>query len=482
MNDADVTEIDDKIRPQDDRHSRGTYLSFGSYQITWTVIVSTLNLFLFFYYHAVLGLEPWLILLATVIYTVWDAINEPVVAYLLDRNFKFTRKWGRRFPWIVVSIIPLCLSLYLVFTAPAVDARVNPWPVFWWLVMSMAIFDLFITILDVNAGSLRADKFRTETERRRYSGYFGPMDMISMVIGMIVPPLFLGLGEGREAFSIMAAFIAVIGIICGILFIPGAREDKIIIDRYFAGDYERMGFLEGIKEVMKQKSFIAFWISYSTFGMATTLMTAMSVYVVVFILRADIFVMTFLFALFLLGALISVPLWLHFLKKSEDAKKVYTIGGIVLAIAMIPLLFFQSLLDLMIVFFILGLSVGCIWTLGVPYILSNVQDDYVVRTEKNQKGVILGTWAFVGRFVNFMDELIIAIVFTLVGFKAGYDTYDGLANAVDDIGLVLLGIRLLVSIIPMCVLLIGVVVFWKLYPLTKEKVLENREKLNELGF
>ena len=106
----------------------------------------------------------------------------------------------------------------------------------------------------------------------------------------------------------------------------------------------------------------------------------------------------------------------------------------------------------------------------------------MVRTEKNQKGVLLGTWAFVGRFVNFMDELIIAIVFTIVGFKAGYDTYEELASAVDDIELALLGIRLLVSIIPMCVLLIGVVVFWKFYPLTKEKVMENRAKLKELGF
>ena len=280
----------------------------------------------------------------------------------------------------------------------------------------------------------------------------------------------------------MAALIAVIGIISGILFLPGAREDKIIIDRYFSRDYERMGFFGGIKEVLKQKSFIAFWISYSTFGMATTIMTAMPVYVVVFILRADVFILTFLFALFLLGALISVPIWLRFLKKSEDTKKVYTIGGITLAIAVIPFLFFQGLIELMIFFFTLGLAVGCIWTLGVPYILSNVQDDYVVRTEKNQKGVLLGTWAFVGRFVNFMDELIIAIVFTLVGFKAGYDTYDELAAAVDDIELALLGIRLLVSIIPMCILLFGVLVFWKLYPLTKEKVLENKAKLKELGF
>ena len=306
--------------------------------------------------------------------------------------------------------------------------------------------------------------------------------MISQVIGMVIPPLFLGLGEGREAFALMAAFVAFIAIISSILFLPGAREDKLIIDRYYSREYERMGFLEGIKEVLKQRSFIAFYVSYTTFGVATTLMTAMAIYVTVFILRIDPFIMTFFFALLLLGALISVPLWLRYLKKTNNSKKVYLTGGVALCLAVVPFTFFQTIYDLMIMFFILGLAIGCIWSLGVPYILSNVQDDYVVRTGKNQKGVLLGTWAVVSRFTNFIDELLIAIVFGLVGFKAGYDTYEELAAVVDDIQLVLWGIRLLVGIIPMCILLIGVIVFWKFYLLTEDKVLENKAKLKELGF
>lgn len=470
------------VNYQEDRYSKGTYLSFSMYQITWTTVMASINLFLFFYYHAVLGLDPWLILLATGIYTVWDSVNEPIVGYLLDRNFKWTKKWGRRFPWIIIGCIPFCLSLYLIFSAPDIDARVNPWPVFWWLIMSMAIFDTFITIADVNVGALRADKFRTEIERRRYSGYFAPIDMISQVIGMTIPPLFLGLGEGREAFAIMAALVALIAIISAILFLPGAREDKIIIDRYYSKDYKRMGFFEGMKEVIRQKSFIAFYFSYTTFLVATTLMTGMIVYLAIFILRTDPFIMTILFAVFLLGALISVPIWLRFLKKSNNNKKVYLIGGVVLSLALIPITFFQTMYDLMVIFFIVGLAMGCIWSLGVPVILSNVQDDYVVRTGKNQKGVLLGTWAFVGRFTNFIDELLIAIVFGVVGFKAGYDTYDELAAAVDDINLVVWGIRLLVGLIPMCIILLGVVIFWKVYPLTQEKMLENKERLKELGF
>jgi len=46
---------------------------------------------------------------------------------------------------------------------------------------------------------------------------------------------------------------------------------------------------------------------------------------------------------------------------------------------------------------------------------------------------------------------------------------------------VLLGIRLLSGLIPAIVMLAGVLVFWKFFPLTKEIVLENKAKLEELG-
>jgi len=474
MNQTDV-ELKETI------YSNLNILSFSMYQIVWTIIVSALNMTYFFFYHTVVGLEPIYIFSAMVIFMVWDSINEPFLAFLVDRNFKWTRKWGRRFPWVVVCIIPWCLSFYLIYTPPNVDAATNPWPVFGWLIMSFFIFDTFVTILDVNVGTLRADKFRSDAQRKRYSKFFGPVDMIAVAIGTMIPPLFL-FGQTRDAYALMAAAIVVIAIICAILFLPGVREDKTIIDRYYSREYERMGFFTGMKEVIKQKSFMVFYASYTTFGIATTLMTAMGLYLVTFILGAgeDIFIM--LMATFLIGAMISVFIWHKYLKKVNNTKKVYTIGGFILCAALLPLAFFVTLADLLLFFFIAGLAMGCIWTLGVPVVLSDVQDDYVVRTGKNQKGMILGTWALISRFTAFFDELFITIVFAITMFPAGINTLQGLIDSGANIELIQWGLRFLIGIIPMCVLLLGVLIFWKFYPLDPEKVAENKAKLEELGF
>ena len=56
------------------------------------------------------------------------------------------------------------------------------------------------------------------------------------------------------------------------------------------------------------------------------------------------------------------------------------------------------------------------------------------------------------------------------------------AVGVDNIGLVLLGIRLIQGVIPALVLLLGVLIIWKFFPITQEKLLSNKVKMKELGF
>lgn len=461
-------------------HSKKTYLSFSMYQITWTIIVQTMGLYLYFYYHTKIGLDPTLIFIATLLNTFWAAFNDPLIGYFTDRNFNFTRKWGRRFPWIAIGLIPWCFIIILVFSAP--DATVNPWPAFIWLLLMLVIYDLFITLSDVHANILRADKFRSEADRKKYSGYFGVFDMIAMALGTAIPPLLI-FGEDKIYFTIMAAIVAVIALVCAIIFLKfGAREDKVMIDRYYSRDYERFKFLPGIKEVLKQKSFVGFWLGGIGWGVATTMMTAMVAYVATYVLVVPEEIMTLLLALFIIGAIVSVPFWMKIYKKNGDARKTYLIGGFAMCIALVPLTFFVSVIDLAIFMFIAGFTMGCVWSIQIAVIFSHVQDDYVIRTGKNQKGLLIGAWAVLGLLTAFLDELIFAIVFGITGFRGGIETYVDLLNSGADYRAVSWGIRMLVGVIPALIMALGTYAFWVAYPLTKEKVEENKAKLLELGF
>ena len=353
-----------------------------------------------------------------------------------------------------------------------------------WLIFSLFVFDLFITLVDIHVSILRADKFRTETERRKYAGSWGFFDMLAQILGMMLPPLLFFFGETILSYTVMAAIIAVIMIIFGAIFVfKGAREDKIIIDRYYSREYESVNVFKGVLLVIKQKSFMALYAGYVAFLVATTIMTGMVAYLVTFILRdPDPDAMIIYLALFLGGALISIPIWIRVLKKMNNNKKTYIIGSLLLCCLIIPLTFFQTNIDLMIIMFFAGIGNGSVWTIGMPVLYSNVQDDFVVRNGKNQKGILIGTWAVISLVTAFIDEALITIVFTSTGFDAGLKDYTALVASGADVGLVLFGIRLLLGVIPAIVILVGTLIFWKFYPLTQEKVMENKAKLAEIGF
>lgn len=70
-----------------------------------------------------MGLNTLLTGTALIIFAIWDAINDTVVGYISDRPYRFTKRWGRRFPWIVSVFIPMLIFFLLIFYPPLGGAR-----------------------------------------------------------------------------------------------------------------------------------------------------------------------------------------------------------------------------------------------------------------------------------------------------------------------------------------------------------------------
>ncbi|MHA1803674.1 MAG: MFS transporter [Promethearchaeota archaeon] len=469
--------FDDKIS----RHSTLTFFSFAFYQFPASLVTTAQTVVLFFFYEAVIGLNTWLVFLGFTIATIWDAINDPLLGFLTDRNIRLTKRLGRRFPWILFGVIPWSFSLLFIYMPPPLDPVSQGWLLTLWLIFALCFFDTFHTLIYVQIVALRADKFRTEEERRRLSQFFVPIDAISSVTGSILPPLFLGLGEGNEGFAIMAILISIITLASSFIFLPGTKEDEIMIKRYFEQEFKRMGFFTGLRELFKSKAFIVFILTFIFFEITMGMLTGNTIYLATFALR-DSDLTTVILLVFLLAAIISVPFWTKLMKKWDNNKKVFQIGGFATCLALIPITFFVTLVDLLIFTFILGFMLGSMWALLLPVIQPNVLDDFVIQTKKDQKGVLIGITTFIVRFSATIDELILTIVHNLTGFLPGYDTYEKMAAVVGDMTPVVWGIRCLMGVIPALILFIGIFIFWKFYPLTQDKVHQNKLILEELKF
>ena len=449
-------------------HSKKIHASYGATEIVTHLIDMALIGIILFFYEAEVGLNIWLITLAYTIYMVWDAFNDPLVGYLTDRPFKFTKKWGRRFPWMMLSYIPWLISFILIFAPPSAD---NQWLLFGWLVFTLCLYDFLESIFTVNFFALYPDKFRDKDERVSVSAFIVYLGFFGIVGALLIPPMMITFGD-IGSYTLMAVVCVVISLVCLIFMIPGLRDDKECVENYLAtcGDVETDPFFKVLKQALKQKSFVIFLIMFICYQSLTGLMTASLWYFVRYVLEGEAIVTALIMLALLVGGAISVPFWMRYNKKTGDTRKVMLVGGIMMVIFASLMSAFTNLTLILIITFLWGMGLGGYWVM-YRVIFGEVIDESVVINEKRREGTYNGIRIFFSRAAGVIQVVTIALVHELTGFSSGASTQTDLA---------LIGIRLHMGLIPAIIMAIGLLVFWKFYDITPSKAERFKEEIIRL--
>ena len=466
-NDTGLDNMNELIEQDSQLPTGRTASSFGSYWFWYQFATGVFDVYLFYYYEAVLNLNVWLIALAFMIFITWDAINEPLLGHLTDRNTKFTRKWGKRFIWIILGSILGVFTFMMLFIPPNVDAQTDPLPIFIWLIISTCLYDTTLTISALHATGLFVDKFRSDKARRKAQSYIAPISLLALPIGAMIPPMIIEF-ENRDAFILLGIVSGIILLISALLSIYGVREDKEIIDRYYEVKKEPEKFMASLKSTLKQRSFMVYAFFFFGYFLIVLSIQASVPYIVNYVLQGDEMDITFIMAGLIVGALVSIPVWAKLTKKLNNNKKAVVIGSVILIVASFVVALFVDLITLIIFTTFFGFAMGAFWYLD-SIVLSDVLDERSVIMKSDQKGTTLGIREFIARLPRAVMVLIFAIVHTLTGFASDH------TNPAAQIG-----IRLHMTIIPALIFIVFVVIFWKFYPLTTEKLNTIKEELKEL--
>ncbi|MBD3254389.1 MAG: MFS transporter [Candidatus Lokiarchaeota archaeon] len=453
-------------------HSKANLASYGFGSMSREFVQMAFNVLVFFYYETEVGLNVWLIGFGLVIFAVWNAINDPLIGYLTNRPFKFTRKWGRRLPWILLGGIPLGFAYFLLFTPPAVDPESGAWILFGWLVFTTCLFDTLHSLFFVNFQSVFPDKFRSVDERRTATGIQIILGVIGVTLGAMLPPLFITYGQ-IETYIFQGILVFVITLVTLLLSIPGVKEDPETIEVYLSSserEEKRTPFLESMKYAFKQKSFVAYIFLYTMYWVIINSVEASIPYLVRFSLKLPASATTFVMGGFLLGAVVSIPIWVKMAKKTNDNGKIMLICAVLMGLTMIPLFFIGSYLGAILGAFLFGLAQGGYWAMIFP-VFSDVIDESVVLHKKREEGTYIGIQQFFGRLGLIIQVMSFAIIHELTGFEEGADTQTPLA---------ILGIHIHLAIVPMICVLLGALVFWRLYDLKPENVDKHQEVIKTL--
>jgi len=390
--------------------------------------------------------------LAFILYGIWNMFNDPLAGYFSDKTYGFTGRWGRRFPWFVVSAIPFTFAYLFIFTVPNQETTTA----FLWLLFTICLFDLFYSFWMTNWLALFPDKFRTDLERTRVGGFSTFFGQLGLALGMLIPPLFITY-KNLDSYVLSAMVVVVIGLSSAFFMLPGMREDKELRERNMKITKEAFHepYFQTLKFSLKQKNFMIYVFVYLSQMVLFMLMLGSVPYWVQYILRMEADVEIFISGAFLVGSIISVPFWVKLGRKLGN-RTAYIIGTGIAAVSFVPLMFVSTLEVTLIGTIFLGFAMGALWTLMYPC-FSDVIDEIVVKTGTRKEGIFTGIRTFFGRASNIIGAIVIAIVHIATGFAAGASTQTPLAQ---------FGIRVIMALVPMCFYVVSCVLMWKVYDLT----------------
>jgi Na+/melibiose symporter-like transporter len=276
-------------------------------------------------------------------------------------------------------------------------------------------------------------------------------------------------------FVINAGVVVIIGIVVLMLSIPGNREDQITIDRYLDKHdiKDRVPFFKTLKMSLKQNSFLIFIITYTLYRSLVISFQASIPFFVEFIIEEEEGIQTLLSAGFLVGALISSPLWAFIAQKTNNNKKVMLINSFLLTIFTIPFIFLNTVPIAFIVLILWGFGLGGFWAMLAPT-FGDVINESVVNNQKRQEGIFNGFLQFFGRLAILVQAISFASVQTITGFKEG----EPLAA---QPGSAIWGVHVHFALLPAIFMLIASIIFWKFYDLTPDKVKLNEDRIIELN-
>ncbi|MHA1490536.1 MAG: MFS transporter [Promethearchaeota archaeon] len=427
---------------------------------------------IFFYENEVL-LSITLVGLAMVLYGLWNMINDPLIGYLSDKSTFFVKKgWGRRFPWYAIGVLVYMWIYLLVFMVPTNDEI----GMFFWLLITIIIFEGAFTLWQANYLALFPDKFRSQKERTNVGTWNTIWGVIGIALGVLIPPLLIEYGQ-PETYILATMVVAIMAFVLALLSLPGVKEDEELKQRELkiaeSGE-ESISFISVLKIALKDRNFMAYTITY--FGhqvMTVFLLSSLTYWNVYIIGSADPDVETILSALFLIFVLaIGVPLWAYVGKKVGN-QKAFQYGTIISTVLFIPLFFASDLITSALFIALIGVGIGCIWVLMYPC-FSDVIDNIVVKTGQRQEGVLTGIRTFFGRAPIILQGVTFAIIHTATGYIAGAPPGSSSQPALAQ-----LGIRFHMVIIPMIFYFIGFIMMMFVYKLNTRTVEENKKILAE---
>lgn len=240
-----------------DRVSFAQKVIYGTGQISNVILAIAIANLAPFVLTVELGVSAVLVGLAMGLPRVWDAFTDPVVGYLSDNA---RTKWGRRKPFMFVGLLAVGACLALMWQMPRGWSDMG---YFWFFFGMSIVFYLAYTFYATPFVALGYELTPDYHERTRVMGVMNFMGNLAAVpmAWMFAVMQWDAFEDGVQGARFLAIILAVLVVIFGlvpIIFLRDPTRDRFSVreDRSAKGASPTLGFFDGLKTTLKNRSFL----------------------------------------------------------------------------------------------------------------------------------------------------------------------------------------------------------------------------------
>ena len=427
--------------------------------------------YIMYYYQDILGLSATFVGFILMIARVFDAANDPFMGVVVAKT---NSRWGKFRPWLFTGTILNAFVLYALFAAPAVSGKAL---MIYFAVMYI-LWGMTYTMMDIPFWSMIPAVTSTAKDRENLS----VVGRTSAGVGYALINVFtvmavskLGGGIERTGFRLFALIIAILFVIFILFTCFTIREQK-----------EENMQTTSVKEMFKA----LFNNDQAIVTVVTIVLINSALYItsnlLIYFFKYDIGGTTWkdAYTLFtsvggiseILGMMAVYPIL-----RSKLSNTIIFKLGLCLAIfgyaflLALCLLGYSSVLTMLMVPGIMIFVSNGILTVLTTVFLANTVDYGEVKTGHREESVIFSMQTFVVKAASGLAIFITGVSLDLIGLTSK----DGLGEGMPTFSSPLLGLRLLMTILPMIGLVLALVLFTRKFILTDEKAEQIRKQLEE---
>ena len=234
-------------QPAPVRLSLGYKVIWGIASLGTSLISGIYAALLPIFYQDYLGLQARWIGIASVIYAVWNAVNDPLFGYVTDST---RSRLGRRIPYMRYTAPFLALTFILVWFAPA---QAGKQALFWWMLVTMLLYDTSYTIIGLVYSALLPEVSESDAERNGLQISSSLFGLLGMILGFVIPDLFRPKGTSPSLLPLQVSMIFV-GLVCALLIIITTLKVKERPEFHLVDKPLKLG--DALKYTFTSKSFL----------------------------------------------------------------------------------------------------------------------------------------------------------------------------------------------------------------------------------